>query len=367
MNRLFLSLSVMTGLLLSACSSYQQRITASGSYDYLQEPQAAHLVVPDGLDSPNFNRAYELPPLGENAPTHTVGQALHIMSPALVLPVVSGSHLEEGSKQAMIFFDQIDDSQPLDTSIWNSLLSYLEQQGIGVFSFDKAQQRLVTDWLLIEEEVDSSWYSWTSTERQIGKRFEFKLKVKPHGRSASLQVTLVDYMESIGDKMVATLDQPQQRRDEIDILNKVIDHYAYQIKLADSKRIRLIRQGLASKLGFDPDGHPAFVVDADYDVVWPRLLLVLRSLGFNVKDLDKSNGLLFVKYAGSEQSWWSSLWGDDEELQLAKEEYRMQVSAVGKTATITMMDNDNQPFTAAKISDLFDTFAKVMAEDDLDI
>ena len=33
------------------------------------------------------------------------------------------------------------------------------------------------------------------------------------------------------------------------------------------------------------DGDAAYIVEAKYDVAWPRMLLVLRKLGFDVKDL----------------------------------------------------------------------------------
>ena len=74
------------------------------------------------------------------------------------------------------------------------------------------------------------------------------------------------------------------------------------------------------ELGFDRNGEPAFVVQGEYDIVWPRFLLVLRKLGFNVKDLDKSNGILFVSFGSEESGWWSSLFSsdDDELLSLKK-------------------------------------------------
>ena len=57
-----------------------------------------------------------------------------VRSPALVLPLVTGSHIEEGKSSATIWFDQVDDSQPLSQAIWNSLLSFLDEQGIGVIA-----------------------------------------------------------------------------------------------------------------------------------------------------------------------------------------------------------------------------------------
>jgi outer membrane protein assembly factor BamC len=367
-TRILIVGGVFTLTLLSACTSKQERQVANGDFGYLQEQNVRALKIPADADQPNFNDTYKLPELGKNAPTDMVGDAITVKSPALVLPLVVGSHIEDGIQEATVWFDKVDDSQALDTTIWNSLLSFLEEQGIGVESFDKTQQRLVTDWMVIEPDTDSSWYSWTKTERSIGRRFEFNLDLKPHGRSAALKVELRDYLETVDDKVVAQLNQDQTRRNEVDILNQVIGHYQYQLRVDRAKLIREIRQGLTMEMGFDANGEPAYMVDARYDVAWTRLLLVLRKLGFNVKDLDKSNGLLFVKYDGSESGWWGSLWNQNSDvLDLSNDEYRLHVDELGPKTSITFLDKENKPFTAKKIAELFEIFSRNMAADDLDI
>jgi outer membrane protein assembly factor BamC len=356
-------------VVLSGCSSLQERQTANGNFDYLDSAESVAYKVPVDVQSPRQNKDYYIPELGEKAPRDLLGDKLTVVSPALVLPLVTGSHVEEGLKEATVWFDQVDDSQPLDTTIWNSLIAYLEEQGIGVISFDKSAQKLITDWMIIEQEEDKPWYNRTTTERSIGRRFEFTLEMKPHGRTAALKAELKDYLETIGDEVIADLSFEQERRNEVSVLNQVIGHYQQQIRLADIKRIRQIRTGLPMELGFDDDGAPAFVVDGEYDVVWPRLLLVLRKLGFNVKDLDKSNGLLFVNYGTLDNSWWDKLWSKNENaLRLDKDAYRIQVESTGpKTTSITMLDKDNNPFEANKLADIFKPFESTMSKDDLDL
>ncbi|MCW8092415.1 outer membrane protein assembly factor BamC [Alteromonas sp. ASW11-130] len=355
-----------TVVALTGCASQLERTTASGSYDYLEAQERASLKIPNDVDQPEFSKEYELPSLGENADKSMLGKELSVQSPSLVLPLVTGSHVQEGERAATVWFDQVDDSQPLDRAIWNSLLSFLEEQGIGVDSFDPDAGKLVTDWMMITKTVDSKWYKWTSTESKIGKRFEFSLEKKSHGRTAALHVELKDYMATTKGDVVASISDAQQRREEVDILNQVINHYEYQIQLEDSRKLTKIRQGLQMSMGFDANGHPAFVVDEKYDITWPRLLLVLRKLGFDVKDLDKSTGLLFVTYIGSESNWFTSWFSSDEEL-LEEDDYRLQVKKVGDKTSITFMDNESKPFEANMIADIFEPFKQVMSEDNLDI
>jgi len=352
---------------LSACSTVQERQAASGGFEYLEESQSVSLKVPEGKDLPNYSNDYSLPELGANAPLEQLGVKLSIASPQLVLPLVSGSHVTEGSREATVWFDQIDDSQPLNETIWNSLLTYLEEQGIGVVKFDKEKQLLLSDWMIIEDIEDSPWYSWTKTERSVGQRFEFALDMKPHGRTAALKVKLKDYLETINQDIVAQLDESNSRRREVEVLNNVISHYAKQIRIADARRLRQIQQGLALDIDTDDNGAAAFVVNAGYEIAWPRLLLVLRKLGFNVKDLDKSNGLLFVNYVGMESGWWADLWGNADELPLGKKEYRLAVEEQGSKTRIMFQDSESQPLPLDVVNQIYPSLADIMATDNLDI
>lgn len=360
--------TVITAGLLSACSSLEDREIASGSFEYVKEQPGQKIKIPEDVDQPKFNDAYKLPDLGENAPLTNMGKELNVLSPTLVLPVVTGSHIEEGSKNATVWFDQVDDSLPLDTAVWNSLIRFLETEGIGVEMFDKDSQRLITDWMVMDESKDNNWYSWSKSERTVGQRFEFSLVKKPHGRSAALSVELVEYKEKLDAQSAEIMQSKDKRRNEVDVLNKVVKNYEFETQLASVKRYRQIREGLPMELGFDSDGESAFVVGADYEITWPRLLLVLKKLGFDVKDFDKSNGLLFVKYNGSEDGWWSNIWSSDKnEFDLDTEEYRIKVAAIGDKTSVTLLDNESKPFPANKVSSLFSTFEKNMSADDLDI
>jgi outer membrane protein assembly factor BamC len=363
-----LKCTVIAATILTACSSLEEREVASGSFDYVKEQPGQKIKIPDDVDSPKFNDAYKLPDLGEDAPQTAMGNKLSVLSPSLVLPVVAGSHIEEGSKDAIVWFDQVDDSLPLDTAIWNSLIRFLETDGIGVEMFDKDNQRLITDWVTLDESKDDKWYSWSKSERTVGQRFEFTLDKKPHGRTAGLSVELVEYKEKLNSQSTEITQSKNKRRNEVDVLNRVVKNYEFETKVADVKRFRQIREGLQMDLGFDSDGEPAFVVDADYDITWPRLLLVLRKLGFDVKDYDKSNGLLFVKYNGAEDGWWSNIWSDDKsEMNLDTEEYRIKVASVGQKTSVTLLDDESKPFAVNKLTDLYPAFSKTMSADDLDI
>jgi outer membrane protein assembly factor BamC len=360
--------ALLIATLFSACSSLGEREIASGSFEYVKEQPGQKIKIPDDVDIPRFNDAYKLTELGEDAPLDVVGKNLSVHSPSLVLAVVTGSHIEEGSKNAIVWFDQVDDSLPLDTAVWSSLIRFLESENIGIDTFDEDSQHLITDWVVVKEIEESKWYDWTETERTVKQRFDFSLNKKTHGRTAALSVDLVDYKETLESQSTEITEAKNKRRNEVDVLNRVVKNYEFETKVANVKRFRKIREGLKMELGFDSDGEPAFVIDAEYDITWSRMLLVLRKLGFDVKDYDKSNGLLFVKYNGAKESWWSNIWSSDKnELDLEIEEYRFKVASIGKKTSVTLSDDESIPFPVNKLTNLYSTFSKVMSTDDLDI
>ncbi len=361
--------SVILGMALTAgfgCSSVEKSRQASGSFDYIEAEAVEPIKVPEDLDNPNFTGEFELPKLGPNAPKNHVGKKLVVASPSLVVPIVSGSYIEEGSKSAKVKFDQVNDSEALNQSIWNTLLNYLDENDVGVASFDEDNGVLVTDWMLATETIPGKWYTVIDKKSEVGRVFEFDLAMEPHGRTAELSVKLKDYAKSINDDIVETREDVIARTEEVDVLNKVIAHYEYQQGVKVTKVRRKIKQGLDTELGFDADGEPAFVIDGIYDITWPRLQLVMRNLGFDVKDLDKSNGLVFVSYTGPGAGWWSNLLSTKKKL-LEVGDYRLKVVSQNEKTIVTFMTEDSEPFEVNQVTELFEPFADTMSKNNLDI
>lgn len=362
--------SGVVSLMLAGCATQQDRITASGSFEYVKASERTHIKIPDDLDAPEFTDDYKIPQNDEFHSEELVGRKLEIASPSLVIPLVNGSHIEEGSKGATVLIDQINDKEPLDKTIWNSLIGYLEERNVSVAYFSPEQGVLRTDWMQINEGEDQEgWFesfSWFSEKELPSKgQYEFVLKLKPHGRTAELKTQLLAFEK--GERSLEQRNSLQQRRDEVVVLNRVIGHYEYLNQLENNRRIAMIRQGLRMEMGFDDDGNAAFVVDAKYDIAWPRVLLVLRKLGFNVKDLDKSNGLIFAQYTDEQINWWNDLFTSNDAKLLDYEDYRLKVTNLGSKTSITFMDNTSEPFDAKMVADLFAPFEEVMTEDGLDI
>ena len=108
MNKKLALVSGIASLVLTACASQQERVTASGSYEYLKSKERTQLQVPTELDAPEFTSDYNIPALQQSADSTLVGRNLEVVPPALVIPLVQGSHVEEGSKGATVLLDRLE-------------------------------------------------------------------------------------------------------------------------------------------------------------------------------------------------------------------------------------------------------------------
>lgn len=363
-----LLITICAAVVVSACSNSGSRERASGDYDYVDTKGLEKgFQTPEDLEAPKLSNRYNIPDLNaDNDNKALVGSKVKVSSPRLVLPLVAGSHVEEGSEDATVLFDQVNDDARLDKTIWDKVLAYLEQNNIGVEKFDSDANELITGWVVSKTELDTSWYDFSSSYVEQAKKFKLSLEIAPHGRTAALTNEIIAYTGDDGKEALSSLDPISKRTNEVDFLNYIIAEYDFGLRLEQTRRIAKIRDGFTSDLGFNANDDSAIIINANYNDAWPRLLLVLRKMGFDVIDLDQSSGIMFVAYNGVEESWYSGFFSDDE-LSLEKENYRLFVERAGENTSLTFKDDENVAFTPKQISDIFPVFKEYMASDNLDI
>ena len=362
-----LLLTLCAAIVVSACSAPGSRERVSGDYNYMKAKQLGEgFKVPEDLEKPPKSPQYDLPKLESQSSTRLLGDEVRVTSPRLVLPLVAGSHVEEGTADAKVLFDQINDQEALDKTIWDKVLAYLEQNNIGVENFDREENILTTDWVISRKEAPTSWYKFSDSYVEQAKKFTLSLNVAPHGRTASLSNEMVAYVNTDGKEALASLDPIDKRTNEVDFLNFIIAEYDFGLRLAQSQRIAKIRDGFSSSLGFNANGDSAFMIDASYNDTWPRLLLVLRKMGFDVIDLDQSSGIMFVAYRGNDDGWFKGMFNEDE-LKLDKDNYRIFVERAGEKASVTFKNDENIPLDPKQATDIYPVFSAYMASDNLDI
>ena len=98
------------------------------------------------------------------------------------------------------------------------------------------------------EVIESQWYhqevetGWLFKEIELSTsmRFRYEFYLKPHGRSLSLKVSLIDYMKTDMSGGTKAIDPIDKQRVEMAMLNEVVGQVDYNYRL-QQRESRLVR------------------------------------------------------------------------------------------------------------------------------
>lgn len=313
MIRQLFCFSVIT-FTLSACSSVDNK-RAQGDFGYAkkQEPQA--FIVPDNLDKPVVQQTFIISnKINNQGP---VGKNMDIRAPSLVLPVAAGSRVILESSEPIIWFDKVLENKDLLTFVKNSFIEQLVSDDVSYEQVDQTSQAQATG---IYETYESQWYhnevetGWLfkKLELSTSMRFRYEFYQKPHGRSVSLKVSLIDYMKTDEVGGTKTIDPIDQQRAEMTMLNEIISQVDYNYRL-EQRENRLMRanQKLVS-IGENKVLEPAYIVEMSLDNLWDNMPIFFEKHGFTISDLNETDKIYYVDFVKPDTSIWDSIWGDEQ-------------------------------------------------------
>jgi uncharacterized lipoprotein len=125
-------------------------------------------------------------------------------------------------------------------------------------------------------------------------------------------------------------------------MNQFLGDWAEQQDRRILARLNNSKRPISLKLHHDNDDRPALIAEADYNIVWGRLARVLPELGFKILKKDAALGTMNVEYQGEQKGWLASLFSDDEDSVLPKQEYRVQLSDRQDVTMIKWLDEDGE-------------------------
>ncbi|KVX01252.1 outer membrane protein assembly factor BamC [Shewanella frigidimarina] len=347
----------------SACSTPLDRRQANGNDDFVNAGTSPLLTIPQGLDTPTYSKEYDIPVVGNNVNKQLVGKNLDIRAPLQVLPMAEGTHIEESSDSIRVVIESIESTTDLKQEIFDVINGYLNKNNIAVRSEDLTAGFIETDWIENDEIIESNW--WGSDKvYQLRQRYRYQVDVKPHGRSGSVSIDLVEHQEFYDDKdQKILLSGEDKRRYTTDMLNNAIAYMS--IKRDQAIRAARIEQSLGIKVDLVTNATESayWLAEANYKSVWERLRLVLPEMGFDVVDTDNSKGLFYINLEES-GGFWSSLWSE-EKLSLKKGNYRLllkETDDVNQTK-ILLHDVEDKPLSDESITEVYKIISDLMQED----
>ncbi|MDX3773721.1 outer membrane protein assembly factor BamC [Chromatiaceae bacterium AAb-1] len=330
---------VVASILLTGCSLFSSDQVESSR----NEPSAVDLKIPQGLSSPARPGQYDIPPVAAEP------SAVTTRAPALILATAASSRIEEEEKLARVWFERNEYTDDLVPFVQQNISSFFSQQNTSVQTSSDGL-RYETDWITQYDET-GFWF-WKSQQPREQARYLLNIEPRPHGRTASLTVKMLEhqYFQQGG-----ALNSADQRRQEIDLLNQVINAVAVtEVEIARANRAR--EPEMTLEAGMDASGNAVLLTAQSVDVAWTQLEQLFPALNLAVTDINRSVLTYYVTYSKPERGFWSRLWGSATmpELPLAEGDYQVVLSRNGNGAAISFRDNEGQLLPANVINELYD-------------
>lgn len=356
MDRRILCLSILS-LSLAACSNVETRKQAKGDFDYVKNKPYQELKIPEGLTKPQEADLYKVPDAHNNGP---VGKKVDVRAPALVLPLASGSRIDEFDKTAAVWFDKIDDERDLREQIIKAISDYLETENVTFSNVDETNNIWESEWFNLEKE--SGYLFWKNVDVAESWRFRYSLLTKPHGRSVGLNVDLIDYMQTTDKSATKKIDPIEQQRVEMAMVNAITAQLDYQYRL-NNKADRIARANMEIvTLEQTDDGETAFLIDYPIDELWRYLPGFFEQYNFKVVDLNEDKYIYDVEYNFVEPSLWDSIWGDDAEVVMFEDGvYHFDLKAIGKQTQLMIRNDQNEVLSKTLLEENFEVLEPALS------
>ncbi|MCG9696781.1 outer membrane protein assembly factor BamC [Shewanella sp. Isolate11] len=355
----------------TACSSPIDRRQANGNEDYVSLTPQPDLVIPQGLNKPNYSSEYNIPELGSKADASLVGKKLDIRPPLQILPMAEGTHVEDSSDKIKVVVESIDNEVDLRQELYTVITDYLNSRDVSIVRQDNAAGVIETDWIENQEVIDSNF--WGSDEvYTVRQRYRFTIDVRPHGRSGNLTIELIDHEEHFdGQQQDILLTGEDKRRYTVDMLNGTIAYMSVKRdKMLKAKRIReslgitveLVKA--ADVAEGETQAASYWLADAPYNRTWERLRIVLPEMGFEIVDMDSNKGLYYIN-VNDDSGFWSSLWSE-KSLPIKEGSYRLLVdedNADDSKTRIYLNDMADAPVDNEVVEAVYQGLSDLMKED----
>jgi outer membrane protein assembly factor BamC len=365
MNRQLFYFSVIS-LTLSACSSVDSK-RAQGDFDYAKKQESKEFVVPENLDQPTRNQQFAITSIANTQ--GPVGEEMDIRAPSLVLPLADSSRTIPESADPIIWFDKVIEDKNLLTFVKDALIGQLTSDDVSysIVSSDPQKDESLDG---TTEVIESQWYhhevetGWLFKEVALSTsmRFRYEFYLKPHGRSLSLKVSLIDYMKTDTSGGTKVIDAIDKQRVEMAMLNEVVGQVDYNYRL-QQRESRLVRanQKLVT-ISENQTAENAFAVEMSLDNLWDNMPIFFEKHGFTITDLNENDKIYYVDFVKPSMSIWDSIWGDDRPvIEIGDAKYQFVLAPIDDDdlrTSVTIYDSNGEPLPLSVLELIFPVMEK---------
>ena len=382
----YLSLLAMS---LTACGSVNNN-QADGDFNYQNQLEANELVIPANLDKPKQAKDFFITDkINHQGP---IGENMDIRAPTLVMPVAASTRVVEESGIAIVWFDKVLEDQDLIELIEKVVKDKLDEDGIS-YNFIEEDTEVTLGKVIegatslkdtsIKREgiktaiLESDWYhtevveGWIFTNIQLSKslRFRFQILAKSHGRSVSLRVSLVDFLQTDEKGGSKTMDPIDKIRAEKAMLNDLIATVGLNYRVQQREnRLKRANQKLVT-IGKNTEEENAYVIELGLDDLWNNMPLFFEKHGFTITDLNEERKIYYVDFVQPDSSIWDSIWGDDVPvIDVSDASYQFvldPLDEIERKTSVTIYNSKGEPLTLEVLERVFPVMEKGLSFRDI--
>jgi outer membrane protein assembly factor BamC len=372
----------LLALSLTSCGSVNNR-QAEGGFEYENTPESNDLVIPANLSKPKqANDFYVSNEINHQGP---IGSKMDIRAPSLVMPVAASSRVVEESGIAIIWFDKVLEDKDLLGFIEKVIKEKLADDEI-TYTYIEEDTEVTLGKVLegstslketsIKREgiktaiIESDWYhnevdvGWIFEDIQLSKsvRFRYQLLAKSHGRSVSLRVSLIDFLQTDELGGSKTMDPIDKQRAEKAMLNELIASVDYNYRVQQrADRLTRANQKLVT-FGKNIEAEDAYLIEMSLEDLWGNMPIFFEKHGFTITDLNEDKKIYYVDFVKPETSVWDSIWGEDiPVIDVNDMNYQFVLSAVdelNQQTTVTIYNATGEPLPLETLERIFPVIEK---------
>jgi len=372
----------LLALSLSACGSVNNK-QADGNFDYQNKPEANELVIPANLNKPKQAKDfYVSSKINHKGP---IGKNMDIRAPSLVMPIAASSRVVDESGISIIWFDKVLEDKDLLEFIENVIKEKLTEDQISYHYIEEdievTLSKVIEGSTSLKETsikregiktaiIESDWYhnevdvGWVFEDIQLSKsvRFRYQLLAKAHGRSVSLRVSLVDFLQTDELGGSNTMDPIDKQRAEKGMLNELISAVDYNYRVQQRKdRLTRANQKLVT-FGKNVEAEDAYVIEMSLENLWANMPIFFEKHGFTITDLNEDKKIYYVDFIKPETSVWDSIWGDDVPvIDVNDAHYQFVLSSVdelNQKTIVTIYNAAGEPLPLEALERIFPVIEK---------
>ncbi len=340
-------LTFLTGML-SACSWFGE----SEAQKQLREGSSRPVIIPDGLDKPEFVDIMPIPEVidsrGLSGKEYKVGLPEALSTSFGVEQIV----IKKLGDDRWVFLDLP------PATVWPKVVQFWEANNLAVESADPGSGVLTSQWLPARDgtvdEIYESLVGGNVFSNTTGvTSYKFQLKVEPGIRSGSTEIYLRE--REIPEGAPFRLDQIEwdAPSDNLELETRILTELAYYLgRTVNQGSISLLATGLrASRAELVPDRvRPVLKYKLDFARAWATVGNALENARVKVEDIDRSSANYYVYYTTDHQpepGFLKRIFSRGSKLESGPaNRYSVHLEPVGKEVHVTVMKGDSSPAEA---------------------